>query len=55
MRLILDNKDMCQVTLHYQHGEKVTGRVPLLLQLDFELELAGKFATVVLEQPNHHI
>lgn len=45
------------MTLHYQHCEKrvVTGRVPLILQLDFELELAGNFATVVLEQPNHHI
>lgn len=55
--LILDNKDMCQVTPNYQHGEKrvVAGRVPLLLQLDFEVELAGKFATVVLEQPNRHI
>ena len=57
MLLILDNKDMCQVTPNYQHGEKrvVAGRVPLLLQLDFEVELAGKFATVVLEQPNRHI
>lgn len=50
MLLILDNKDMFQVTLNYQHVEKrvVAGRVPLLLQLDFELEVAGKFATIVL-------